>query len=103
MKKFKIVLLIIAIILVVAGIGFVSYGFYKKFPNIFHTVWGKSESLLSWSHYRILIQVENQAARDWYAAEAAKQTWSVRTLQRNVLSQYYILNFPSKNLQTKPV
>ena len=30
MKKFKIVLLIIAIILVVAGIGFVSYGFYKK-------------------------------------------------------------------------
>lgn len=30
MKKFKIVLLIIAIILVIAGIGFVGYGFYKK-------------------------------------------------------------------------
>ena len=30
MKKFKIVLLIIAIILVVAGIGFVSYGFTKS-------------------------------------------------------------------------
>ncbi len=30
MKKLKIVLLIIAIILVVAGIGFVGYGFYKK-------------------------------------------------------------------------
>ena len=65
------------------------YGFYKKFPNIFHTACGKSEPVLSWSHYRILIQVEDQAARDWYAAEAAKQTWSVRTLQRNVSSQYY--------------
>ena len=30
MQKFKIVLLIIAIILVIAGIGFVGYGFYKK-------------------------------------------------------------------------
>ena len=30
MKKFKIILLIIAIILVIAGIAFVGYGFYKK-------------------------------------------------------------------------
>ena len=30
MQKFKIILLIIAIILVIAGIGFVGYGFYKK-------------------------------------------------------------------------
>ena len=30
-----------------------------------------------------------KAARDWYEKEAAKQTWSVRTLQRNISSQYY--------------
>lgn len=65
------------------------YRFYKAFPEIVATVWQQSETVLSWSHYRILIQVEDQAARDWYAAEAAKQTWSVRTLQRNVSSQYY--------------
>ena len=28
-------------------------------------------------------------ARDWYEKEAAEQTWSVRTLQRNISSQYY--------------
>lgn len=37
MQKFKIVLLIIAIILVIAGIGFVGYGFYKKLQLIFQT------------------------------------------------------------------
>lgn len=28
-------------------------------------------------------------ARDWYEKEASEQTWSVRTLQRNISSQYY--------------
>ncbi len=45
--------------------------------------------LLSWTHYRVLLQVEDVEARDWYAKEAYDQTWSVRTLQRNVSSQYY--------------
>ena len=31
----------------------------------------------------------NEEARDWYEKEAAEQTWSVRTLQRNISSQYY--------------
>lgn len=30
-----------------------------------------------------------EEARDWYEKEAAEQTWSVRTLQRNISSQYY--------------
>ena len=63
--------------------------FYEMFPQIFHTVCGKSASVLSWSHYRTLIQVNNSEARTWYAREAAEQTWSVRTLQRNIDSQYY--------------
>lgn len=45
--------------------------------------------LLSWSHYRILVQVPDKAARDWYAKEAYKEIWSSRTLQRNVSTQYY--------------
>lgn len=65
------------------------YNFYKKFPNIFHSASGKFETLLTWTHYRVLIQVEDKTARNWYADEAAKQTWSVRTLQRNISSQYY--------------
>ena len=63
--------------------------FYEMFPQIFHTVSGKSGVLLSWSHYRTLIQELNSDAREWYATEAAAQNWSVRTLQRNISSQYY--------------
>lgn len=62
--------------------------FYKCFPEIFHAVSGKS-ILLTWTHYRTLLQVLDTEARDWYAREAAEQTWSVRTLQRNISSQYY--------------
>lgn len=50
------------------------YRFYKAFPEIVATLWQQSETVISWSHYRILIQVEDPVARDWYAAEATKQT-----------------------------
>lgn len=65
------------------------YSFYKTYPDIFQTVSGKSSPLLSWSHYAILLQVKDKKARDWYEKEALEQTWGVRTLQRNVSSQYY--------------
>ena len=63
--------------------------FYKTFPEIVDTVCRQSNSLLSWSHYRALLQVKDHDARAWYEKEAAEQTWSVRTLQRNISSQYY--------------
>lgn len=63
--------------------------FYKMFPEIVATLGQQSGVILSWSHYRILLQVEDKEARDWYEKEAAEQTWSVRTLQRNISSQYY--------------
>lgn len=33
--------------------------------------------------------MNDKQARDWYEREAASQTWSVRTLQRNISTQYY--------------
>ena len=63
--------------------------FYKTFPNILNTVCSKSKDLLSWSHYRTLLQVLDKEAREWYEKEALEQTWSTRTLQRNISSQYY--------------
>ena len=62
--------------------------FYKTFPDILHSVNAKS-NILSWTHYKTLLQVEDVKAREWYAEETAKQAWSVRTLQRNISSQYY--------------
>ena len=63
--------------------------FYKMFPEIVATLGQQSGAILSWSHYRILLQVEDKKARDWYEKEAAEQAWSVRTLQRNISSQFY--------------
>ena len=73
------------------------YSFYKAFPKIVYSVSGQSHQLLSWTHYRVLLQVKDPAARDWYAREAFEQTWSVRTLQRNVSSQYYYRILASQN------
>ena len=63
--------------------------FYKTFPNILHSANAKSNILLSWTHYKTLLQVPDEKARQWYEKETAEQTWSVRTLQRNISSQYY--------------
>ena len=63
--------------------------FYKTFPDILHSVNAKSNTLLSWTHYKTLLQVEDVKAREWYEKETVEQTWSVRTLQRNISSQYY--------------
>ena len=75
--------------------------FYRMFPEIVYSPSTKSDAdkkvnavstqseILSWTHYRVLIQVEDEAARKWYAKEAYEQMWAVRTLQRNVSSQYY--------------
>ena len=73
--------------------------FYKYFPQIVQSVTTQSSNdlivpsltaqLLSWTHYEKLLQVQDTEARDWYAKEAYEQAWSVRTLQRNISSQYY--------------
>lgn len=63
--------------------------FYKAFPQIVDTACRQSDIRLTWSHYRTLLQVHDETARKWYEKEAYEQTWSVRTLQRNIDSQYY--------------
>ena len=77
--------------------------FYKAFPEIFHAASGKFDIRLSWTHYRVLLQVNDPKVRDWYLNEAAAQTWSVRTLQRNISSQYYhrLLQSQNKDLVEK--
>lgn len=63
--------------------------FYRTFPEIVDAVSRQFKPLLTWTHYRILLQEKNPDARAWYEHEAFTQTWSVRTLQRNIDSQYY--------------
>jgi len=41
---------------------------------------------LSWTHYRALLKVERQAARDFYEIEVVKNGWSARQLERQINS-----------------
>jgi len=47
------------------------------------------EFSLSWSHYLILMRIENPDARSFYEIECAQQQWSVRQLSRQVGSSLY--------------
>jgi len=44
---------------------------------------------LKWSHFKRLLSVDDPKARLWYAEEASSQMWGVRTLSRNIETQYY--------------
>ena len=44
---------------------------------------------LSWSHYLILMRIENIEARSFYEIEATQQQWSVKQLKRQVGSSLY--------------
>lgn len=44
---------------------------------------------LSWTHYRLILGVEDPHAREWYMHEAADQHWSTRQLERQIAVLYY--------------
>ena len=53
--------------------------FYLIFPNGYAL-----RSELSWTHYRLLMRVENDNARRFYMDEAVKSQWSTRQLERQI-------------------
>ena len=71
--------------------------FFQRFPNR-DAARHKSKSTadfeglrseLSWTHYRLLLSIENPGAREWYMHEAADQHWSTRALDRQISVLYY--------------
>ena len=52
---------------------------------------------LSWSHYRVLIRIEDKVVRDFYTEECAKSSWSVRQLERQINTMYYQRLLASKD------
>ena len=58
--------------------------FYVMFPNT-----NALRSQLTWTHYRLLLSVENEQARQWYMNEAAASAWSSRQLERQISTLYY--------------
>jgi hypothetical protein len=64
--------------------------FYRTFPNT-----NALRSQLSWTHYRLIIRIENQEKREFYMAEATKNNWTSRQLERQINSQFFEPSHPS--------
>ncbi len=58
--------------------------FYMAFP-----IRDSLRPELSWTHYRLIIRVENPKARAFYVEECAKCGWSTRQLERQIHSLFY--------------
>lgn len=60
----------------------------KKFYQVFNggsTLWNQ----LSWSHNRIIMNINDPKRRIFYLEECIKSNWSVRQLERQINSFYY--------------
>lgn len=70
--------------------------FYLSFIDL--EIWHSRVPNLSWTHFRTMLRVTDDDARYWYMHEASREMWSVRTLDRNIASQYYyrLLQSPKK-------
>jgi len=66
--------------------------FYLTFPKL-----NALRSELSWTHYRFLMRVENEQARNFYINECVQSNWSTRQLERQIQSFYYERLLASKN------
>ena len=58
--------------------------FYKIFP-----IANAVRSQLSWTQYRLLIRIENESKREFYVAEATKNNWTSRQMERQINSQLF--------------
>ena len=58
--------------------------FYRAFP-----IQDALRPELIWTHYRLLMKVPDERAREFYAQEAVKASWSTRQLERQINTLYY--------------
>lgn len=71
-----------------------------KYMRQFYLTFPKSHALsdqLSWTHYRLLMRVENENARNFYLEESIKENWSTRQLERQITTLFYERILSSKN------
>lgn len=68
--------------------------FYLTFPNS-HAL----RDQLSWTHYRLLMKIENEEIRNFYIEECIEGNWSTRQLERQINTFYYQRILASQNKQ----
>ena len=73
-----------------------------RYMRQFYIVFQKHHALrdeLSWTHYRLLMKLENEEVRNFYIEECIEGNWSTRQLERQINSFYYQRILASQNKQ----
>ncbi len=65
--------------------------FYVTVPN--YEIWKSRFPNLQWTHIFRTLRVGDETAIRWYLETASQEMWSVRTLDRNISTQYYERHF----------
>ncbi|HEY8782614.1 MAG TPA: DUF1016 N-terminal domain-containing protein [Mucilaginibacter sp.] len=70
------------------GFSYRQLNWYRKFYRTFPIV-SALRTQLSWTHYKTLLSVDNIDKREFYVAEAVKNNWNSRQLERQIDSSLY--------------
>ena len=73
--------------------------FYIIVPNF--EIWKSRFPNLQWTHVFRTLRVGDETAIRWYLEMASKEMWSVRTLDRNISTQYFERHFRQPQLPMK--
>src|SRR5664279_505577 len=71
-----------------------------RYMRLFYSAFPIRDALrheLSWTHYRLLLRVDNESAQKYYLSEAIAQSWSSRALERQINTFTYERILSSKN------
>ena len=68
--------------------------FYRMFP-----ITSALRTQFSWTHYKTLLSIDYPDKREFYIAEAAKNNWTARQLERQVNSQLFERLLMSNDVQ----
>lgn len=58
--------------------------FYRMFP-----ITSAVRTQFSWTHYKLLLSIDNEDKREFYELEASKNNWTARQLERQINSHLY--------------
>lgn len=73
--------------------------FYIIMPDL--EIWKSRFPNLTWTHVFRSLRVGDETAIRWYLETAAEEMWSIRTLDRNISTQYFERHFKQPQLPVK--
>ncbi|MFD2938549.1 PDDEXK nuclease domain-containing protein [Flavobacterium notoginsengisoli] len=70
------------------GFSYRQLNWYRKFYRTFPIV-SALRTQLSWTHYKLLLSIDNEEKREFYIAESVKNNWTSRQMERQINSSLF--------------